>query len=285
MSENAILLVADDNYLPHAKHVMVNCRRQGCWDGEFALIVPEGTDTSTVDGRGIEVISVPSKGFLAKFYIFSEQLRKWPVVIYLDCDVIVLSDLHPLLEQLAAYEPLEEGRIIADLQDDPAWMVFERAAHGSKERDEMFMQLVQEFPCVLTKFWNTAMLVFDPRTFPTGTVGMLQGLQEQYALINNPEEEGTDQQIIHIGLYPRFRKVKEKAFCFWGLDELNARVPCEGRGWHGNEVPIVLHYGRWYAPWIEKTPEMDAYQTDRLGRVCRELYAENVAAFEQEFPR
>lgn len=287
MSENVILIVADDNFLPHAKSLMVNCRREGGWDGDFALIVPNNTDTRAVEGRGIHILRVPARGFLTKFHIFSEYFRKWSAALYLDCDVIVLSDLSPLIQQLADYESLDDGHkpIIADAEDAPAWMVFERAAHGlPSERHGTFMQLVQEYQCVLEQFWNTSILLFDPRSIPAGTPERLQAVQDKYQLINNQEEEGTDQQIIHIVLYDHIRKVKRKLFCFWGLDEENARVASDTRGWTGDEIPIILHYARWHTPWIVKTPEMDAYRNGRLDRVCHELYAENLAAFEEVFP-
>lgn len=284
---DVIVIVADDTFLPHAKSLMVNCRRQGGWQGDFCVIMPSGCDGADLVKRGIPVLHVHDTGFMAKFWIFSDFFKSWSRALYLDCDVLVLSDLAPLLQQLASYEPLEDGTkpIIADLEDTPAWMIFERAAHGSDLRDRTFMQLVQEYPCVLTKFWNTSILVFDPSSIPENTPAALQAVQEKYRILNNPEEEGTDQQIIHIALYERLRKVKEKLFCFWGLDEPNAQVASEQRGWHGGEVPLAVHYARWHAPWITKTPKMDGYRNGRLKRVCHEFYAENLAAFDTEFPR
>ena len=288
MSENVIIIVADDNFLPHARHVMVNCRREGRWDGDFGLIVPVGTDIHEVEGRGIEIVRVPSTGFLTKFFIFSEHFHRWSAVLYLDCDVIVQGELACLVQQLADYEPLSDGSkpIIADAEDGPAWMVFERAAHGlPSQRHTMFMQLVREYQCVLEQFWNTSVLLFDPHSIPANTPELLRQVQDKYQLINNQEEGGTDQQIVHIVLYDRIRKVKDKLFCFWGLDEPNARVESETRGWRGDEMPVLLHYARWHAPWIEKTLEMDAYRNRRLDCVCHEFYAKNVRDIEQEFPK
>lgn len=288
MSENVIIIVADDTFLPHAKHAMVNCLREGRWDGDFALIVPLETDVSDLEGRGITIIHVPATGFLTKFFVFSEWLHRWSTALYLDCDVIVQDDLGCLVQQLSDYEALEDGSqpIIADLEDTPAWMIFERAAHGlPSERHRTFMALVREYQCVLEQFWNTSILLFDPRSIPADTPGRLLEVQQKYQLINNQEEEGTDQQIIHCVLYDRIRKVKRKLFCFWGLDEPNARVPSDTRGWRGDEVPVLLHYARWHAPWIVKTPDMDAYRNRRLDCVCHEFYANNLQQFAQEFPK
>lgn len=288
MSDKVILLVADETFLPHTRHVFVNCKREGGWNGDYALLVPEQTDTSEYEGRGIDIVRAPAEGFLTKFHVFGDYFRRWSTLLYLDCDVIVLSSLTPLVEQLAAYELLEDGSqpIIADMEDGPAWMVFERAAHGlPSARHKTFMALVREYQTVLEQFWNTSVLLFNPYSIPAGTPERLQAIQDKYQLINNQDEEGTDQQIIHVALYDRIRKVKEKLFCFWGLDENNARVASDTRGWRGDEVPIVLHYARWYAPWIEKTEGMEAYANNRMDRVCYEFYLENVQAFDKEFPK
>jgi len=288
MNDKTILLVADEKFLPHTKHVMVNARREGKWGGDFALLVTEETDTSEFENRGIDIHRVQSSGFLTKFHIFAEYYRKWSTVLYLDCDVIILSDLAPLVKQLDDYELLPNGDkpIIADAEDGPAWMSFERAAHGlPSARHTTFMALVREYQSVLEQFWNTSILLFDPHSIPDGTPKRLQAIQDKYQLINNQDEEGTDQQIIHVALYDRIRKVKRKLFCFWGLDENNARVVSETRGWDGTEVPIILHYARWYAPWVEKKADMDAYANNRLNRVCHEFYRENTQAFEEEFSR
>ena len=286
MASEVIVLVADDNHLAHAKHVMVNCRREGQWEGDFLLIVPEGLDTADMESRGIAVYPVPASGFLTKFWIFSERVRSWRAALYLDCDVIVMSALAPLFQQLADYVPLEDGSqpIIADMEDCPAWMTLEKASHGSKERHELFNALVREFPDVLNDFWNSAMLLYGPSTIPDGSVARLEEVQSRYELINNPAEGGTDQQIIHCVLFQRIRRIKEKLWCFWGLDEPNARVQSDSRGWHGREVPIVLHYTRWYAPWIVKQPEAEAYYNDRIRHVCHEFYTDNLAAFDEVFP-
>jgi len=45
-----------------------------------------------------------------------------------------------------------------------------------------------------------------------------------------------------------------------------------------------LYRGTAFATWLEKAQDAGAYFNQRLGRVCRELYMENLAAFEVEFP-
>lgn len=287
MSDKAIVLVADDNYIHHAQHMMVNCRREGKWDGDFCLIVPGNTNCSEVECRGIDIFRCPGSGFLTKFWIFDPYLTKWNTVAYLDCDICVVGDLHCLFEQLAASPNLPDGKrpIIAGKEDIPASMVFERNSKLVEGGERMFQELMAEFPWAAEKFWNTSTLIFEPASIEPDTVQKLRELQQRFEPINHPMRSGTDQEIMHILMFQRYQQVKDKLFCYWGLDELNARVPSETRGWRGDEVPAIHHFCRWYAPWIKKTGNMDAYFNLRLNRVNHEFYAENVAAFDSLFPR
>ncbi len=108
-------------------------------------------------------------------------------------------------------------------------------------------------------------------------------IQDRIEPANRIAEGGTDQQVINLLLWPQTKKIPDKLVCFWGCGELVNDIVSVTRGWVGGEVPVALHYSRWYAPWIVKTPKMDAYGIWRLGKVCHELYQENLAAFESAF--
>lgn len=284
---NAVILVADENYVPHAKHMMVNLRREGQWDGDIAVITGEDANLSEFSTRCIPTLKTSGKGFLTKFYLFNVFLQQWDAVVYLDCDIIVNGPIQKLFDQLEAAELLNDGKkpIIAGKEDIPAKIVFERHAEAAPGGKELLAQLELEFPWVNEPFWNTSTMVFRPDSIHLDTFQQLQSLQERFKEINHPDRQGTDQEIIHLALFHRMIQVKEKLFCYWGLDEYNARGPSASRGWAGNETPVLIHYCRWYAPWIEKKQDMDAYFNHRLKRPCHEIYKENLAAFDSMFPR
>lgn len=107
-------------------------------------------------------------------------------------------------------------------------------------------------------------------------------VQEEFKQAN---PGGYDQQVIGLVLNDRLVRAGKDFFIWWAFDDPGNRVPSQEKGWRGDESPVVLHYWSMYAPWLEKTPDAGAYYNHRLGRVCRELYAENLSLFDDTFPR
>jgi len=288
MSSQVIVFVTDERYLPHYKSLAVNCRNEGQYTGDFLCICPDTGEPWIDDlaSRDFQIVHVPDRTFFAKFNVFHPDVRQWDRAMYLDADIIVQSALQPLFDQLESLPRDDSGGkpIIAGVEDQPAIMVWERNAIKAENGDPLLDRLLAEYPCVREQFWNTSTMIFEPSSIPDGTIETLRSLQIEFHAINDPDKDGTDQQIMHICLFDRFSQVKDKGFCYWGLDEFASRVPSVGRGWRGDEIPVVVHYCRWYAPWIVKTPDADAYDNNRIGRVCHEFYSDNLAAFDEIFP-
>lgn len=288
MSDSAIVLVADAKYSEHAKSLMVNCRIEGQWGGDIVLIAPEEFAATDFANRGIPIFHVPDVGFLTKFWLFGDALRRWGQVLFLDCDVIVQGSLQRAFDALTATEllPADGKPILADLEDTTAeqsWKVWDKEAD---DHPAVYTELRREYPWMSLRVWNTAFLLFEPASIPRGTVETLKATQEKYKIANDPAKGGTDQQVIHLILHERMREKPDKLFGWWGHDEPQCRVYSEFRHWRGDEVPIALHYGRWYAPWIPKEPGVDGYRNLRLGSVpCLDIYRRNLARFEELFPR
>ena len=280
MSKEVILIVADENYVAHAKALMVGCRNEGEWDGDFCIIMPEGCDGSVFVDRGVDVLYVPDTGFMAKFHIFSTYFRKWESVFYMDCDILIQGPIRRAFEQLN-----NSGAEIICHQEDTAaitsWYTWDK---DHNDHQDIYDQLRTEFPLIEERIWNTAWVLFKPAAFADDLVDQLRALQTRFAICNPEGEGGTDQQIIDILLHKRITQVADKLFCYWGMDEPQGRVMSEFRGWDGDETPIMLHYCRWYSPWTKKDATADAYIIRRLKRVCYELYTENLATFDLMFP-
>ncbi len=297
MSDTVIVFVADEKYLPHYKALAVNCRMEGEYTGDFLFIVPDtgGPWVQDLVDRGFHILEVPDKGFLAKFNIFHPYLRKWKQAFYIDADVIIQLPLQPLFDQLTAWPRENDSakfgeyhrkKLISSREEVPTFMGWQVWDKEWESHTEIYESMRGRFPHMFTadKMWSTALLIWEPASIPDGTVQALRGLQEEFFVCNDPSKGGTDEQIIDLHLHNQMAQVSEKGWCFWGLDEDDSRVKSIARGWRGDEIPIAIHYGRWYAPWVVKTPDMDAYDAPRLGKVCHEFYAENLAAFENEFP-
>ena len=280
MSDSVILIVADDNYIDHAHALMVGCRKEGEWNGDFCIIMPDGCDDSSFLKRGVSVLHVPDTGFMAKFWIFSNYFQRWESVFYLDCDMLIQGPIKRAFDQLER----TEAEIICHQEDTPAitsWYTWDK---DHNEHQDLYDEIRAEFPWVEERIWNTAWVLFKPAAIEAELVGKLRALQKRFAICNPEGEGGTDQQIIDLLLHKRITQVQDKLFCYWGADEPQSRVMSKFRGWTGDEIPIMLHYCRWYAPWVRKEEVADAYLIRRLKKPCFDLYHENLAAFAATFP-
>jgi len=297
VSDKVIIFVADEAYCPHYRALAVNCRNEGQYEGDFLWIVPDDADdwAKDLERRGFRVLSVSDRGFLAKFQIFNPYLRNWEQAMYLDADVIVQRPLQSLFDQLtawpreadaASFGAFHRKRIIACREEVPVFMGWQIWDKEWKDHTAIYEDMSKRFPHVLTadKMWNTAILLYEPVSIPNDTIERLRLYQNEFAICNDPTKGGTDEPIIDLLMHNQMAQVGEKGWCYWGLDEHNARVPSISRGWLGEEIPVILHYTRWYSAWINKPPDTDAYMQHRLGRPCHDIYLDNLAAFENTFP-
>ncbi len=116
MSKQAITFVTDDNYLPHAKAFMVNCRNVGKWSGDFCAITPGGSAVTDLRQRGIDVFEAPNAqwDFMTKLWAFTPYFDRWEQVLCIDLDVLVQAELHPVFDQMAKRLP----KIICIMEDN-----------------------------------------------------------------------------------------------------------------------------------------------------------------------
>jgi len=290
MPSKVLVFVTDETYLPHYKSLAVNCRNEGQYTGDFLCICPDTGEPWIDDlaSRGFRIATVPDRGFLAKFNVFQPFLREWEQAMYIDADVIVQLPLQPLFDQLTAWPRDVEGKkkIITNREEVPVFMAWQIWDKEWQEHTAIYEKMNQSYPHLMTsdKMFSTCLLLFEPASIDDGTTEELRRLQKKYFVCNDPEKGGTDEQVIDLHLHGSMIQCAEKGWCYWGLDEFASSVPSVGRGWRGDEIPVVVHYCRWYAPWIVKTPDADAYDNNRIGRVCHEFYADNLAAFNETFP-
>ena len=288
MSDSVIVIMAYGDYLPHAKALMVNCVRQGNWQGEFCLLTTGDCDTSELEGRGIYVVRAVEADAThqLKFWIWSEAFHRWKRVLYLDCDIIVQGDLNQACDQMAAKLPAilcdsginpEDGTVLQN------WEYFDRLqGPGPEGHPELYDKMKQRYPQMNSIVFTMDACFFSPETIPVGTFEELKAVAEEFKEAN---PMGTDQPTHNLVLYDRMVPMTKDICCWFAFDDPANRGPCPARGWRGGEAPAILHYWDMYAPWLEKVPDAGAYFNHRLGRVCRELYLENLALFDATFPR
>ena len=290
MPDSVIVLVANEAYLPQVKSLMVNCVRQGNWKGDFCLIVADDRSDGTASDftqRGIDVMRTtdPTWTMQTKFWVFHPYFKQWDRVLCLDCDMLAQGDLNLACDKLAEKFPAiccdgcqqpEDGPVVRQWEhfDDHYGQGKGRAAHP-----ELYDKLYARFDCMDKLSYTVDIMFFSPTAIPDGTVENLQAIQEEFKEAN---QFNIDQPVTVTALYDLMAPVTKEFGCWFAFDEPSHRVA--SRGWTGNEEPVLLHYFGWFAPWIVKEEGAGGHYNHRLGRVCHEIYAENLAAFEEEFP-
>ena len=290
MTNRVIILAISDTYRDHAKSLMVNCRRTGKWDGDFAVISPIGFDSEDFKRRGINVFRTPEPtwSYAVKFGIYDPVFWRWDQALYLDCDILIQRDLRPVCDEQSERFPkilcdgsqyLPGGLGTSIMQD---WEHFGRLSGvGPEVKPEPYQRLRERFPHIDHPLLCTGVVLFDPESIPGETVKRLDAVREEFREIN---PQLCDQHIVNAVLYSQLEPLPKGVSCWWAFDDPCNRVVSESRGWRGDEFPAIVHYWGAFAPWLEKTPDAGAYFNERLGRVCREVYLENLAAFDEEFP-
>ncbi len=284
MSDSVIAIVANDAYLPQVKSLMVNCRRHGNWQGDFCLVSAQDCNPPDLESRGIYVMQAPDAtwSMFTKFHIFSDYFKEWKRVLCLDCDILIQGDLNEACDGMAEKFPA----ILFDGSSDGSivhnWKHFDALyGDGPEAHPELYDKMREQFPHIDKQILTADVIFFSPETVPSGTVAALQSTAEEFLGANRGR---IDQPVYNLVLYDKMAPIT-KDFCTWfAFDDPGNRVPNEAKGWRGDEAPAILHYWNMYAPWLDKTPDAGAYFNHRLNRVCRELYLENLAAFEETFP-
>lgn len=290
MSASVLLLVASESHLEHAKALFVGAKRTGCWRGDFCLLCPKGTNTESIDGRGIYIACSQFAGWTnrIKHELFWPHFCIWQRLLYLDTDCLIQRDLNAAVAEtfqpgkilMEGSQALEGGLGTTILQD---WEHFARISGVDEQtRAAGLARLRERHPHVDSPLFASSVMLFNPADVPDDTVEALLEADAEFADLN---PRGYDQQVMNLVLYGRMGALPKSFATWWAFDDPGNRVASEARGWRGGEFPAVAHYWGAFAPWLEKMPDAGAYFNERLGKSCLDVYRENLAAFEMEFPK
>lgn len=262
-----LVLVADESYLPHAKAVFANAKRQGKWKGDYCLIASPDIDRDYFESRGIHVLTDTEDRHYRKFAVCDDYFRQWDIVCYLDCDVLIQKPLAPLLHELCWGEILADRELFTLEHAFTFWASKEELA--APERQAVFEWLWKEYDKSKQQF-NTGVMLYHPRTLLPNARERLTEMRERVQAINCHVFNGTDQPIFNLVFYGKFAPVRDDRVCYWNST------------W---EETIITHTCSGYAPWIDKEhPDQDAYLCEFLGAPMHDIYKDNLQSFEDEFP-
>lgn len=280
MAKRVIVIVSDNDYVNHTKSMISNCREQGCYTDDFAIICPIGSKAMMEFRRcGFDVLEVESKGFLQKFSVFDKFFKRWEQCLYVDCDIVIQDNLDRLFHLLE----VDGSKIWCDTEDCSTLQSFWK--DPLKEQHSEIYELMQEkFPHVNNQTFNSAFILFKPSILGDDIPEQLMAIQEMVEPTNRQGEWGTDQQICNLLLWHQMKKIPNKLVAFWGLAEPQNDMDSEYRQYKKGDIPVAIHFSRWYSHWIDKTSNMDAYWNHRLNKPNHDIYKENLELFYKNYP-
>ncbi len=175
MKSSVIVTLADSGYITQAKQLFSSVYFNAGWKGDYLLLAHgvSDNDRAWFKKRGIQIkkckplfrkkVGRYSSVLTSKLYLFTEEMKQWKKVIYLDADIIVRASLDHLLEQQGyAVVPEIDGKRLADQ------FLIKNASDKEKLR-EILAQLGDGFDLNSLSF-NAGVIVFStdiikPETF------------------------------------------------------------------------------------------------------------------------
>lgn len=250
--KKVLVQVADKNYLNHTKSLFVNAKTRGEWDGDFCLIANNISEEDLKDFKDTNIIVVNkniSNYYYATMFIFEEYFKQWDVVLYMDCDVMILDSLKDII-----YPKTDEM-----FMDPEPFTIESYFCQGWEQntRQNTIQKLRQQFNFIDNWGYNAGCIFFNTSLIKNNTISEIFHLQQYLQPINNHTSEmGSDQPLINLYFYPH---IQSKLFCsYWGK-------PKEGSK--------ALHFCRWRAPWINNS------YFDKFGKTIFEEYRDNLNLF------
>lgn len=251
MHESVLVVVANKRYLDPAKAVFFGAHDRGEWPGDMALVAfPDVSeeDAQWFTSRGIEVMRfdtpVPTEGLevaqAAQFHklnVFRTAFKKWKRVVYLDCDILLLGSLVPLLSIDT------QGGIVVDGEEWPEGLASQFAPEASPE---LFAKLGNEVEDLSINNFNTSSMVFETSTLLEDTYDtMVTTLKDYQPILKNG-----DQPVINLYFYKRWVQLPEKTIGFFQSADAAEY--------------IGLHFCNWNAPWQLKGTNIETMWLENL---------------------
>ena len=210
MKKNVLVTLADDNYIDQAKQLFSSVYFKAGWKGDYMLLaygIPE-EKLQWFKEKGIIVKRCPAISFekvggfehppavLCKFYLFSEEFKKWEKVVYLDADIIVRASLDDLLEiegfgAYSATRGLFSNRKLID-------------QFSGKSDAETWNILLKEYGSGEYSF-NTGVMVLSTDIIRKDSLAGLKKLLDTFGKISTYGEEG----IINLFMFRRWKKIPQ----------------------------------------------------------------------------
>lgn len=229
--KNLLVTLADKNYVSQAKQLFSSVYWNAGWEGDYMLLsheIPE-KDLIWFSNKGIlikecrslhdnNIAYTYSHVVLDKFYLFTEEFKKWNIVVFLDADIIVKSSLNGLIK-IKHFSAVQDCYI-------------------NKLHTQFFMLNFQKIK-INSNFYNfnraafnSGVMSFNTNIITSHTFNELTSLFKEYGSASKYGE----QPVMNLYFYNKWKKLP--LFYNTIISSLNYKIPSFLQ-------PIVLHFIRY----------------------------------------
>lgn len=208
MKRKLLVTLANTDYINQAKQLLSSVYYNAGWDGDYMILADRIRRDHLMwfveKGIFIKECRSPLCGETrtSKFYIFTDEFKKWDNVVFLDSDIIVRASIDKLGKIkgfAAALDTFWENRLELQILDDA-----QREQRGIDKRQ--FKKLVEELardynlrrPC-----FNTGVFAFSTDIIMKDTFSKLVEAAERYGKI----VEFPDQVALNLVFYNKWKRI------------------------------------------------------------------------------
>jgi hypothetical protein len=204
MADRVLVVLADEGYLEPARQILASVHFDAGWSGDLLLLAHQVPEAKLADFRargilvqrcgpwpGAPALAGRRQTSLAKFQLFSPELRRWRNVVYVDSDMMFYASL----------ERLGRVRGLAAVSDrnDLAWQF-----RGGDADPALAAELAARFDLRREAF-NSGLLAFRTDAIRPDAFEALQALFRRYA----PIRSNVDQGILNLCFQGQWRRLPD----------------------------------------------------------------------------
>jgi len=208
MTKALLVTLADANYVPQVKQLFSSVYHNSGWKGDYMLLaqdVPE-KELKWFEERGILIKRckpLHDRAFknypvtiLNKFYLFTEEFKKWDVVVFLDGDITVEASLDRLLK-------VKKLSAVVDVSENPLRYQFHKRRRSDPPRiKELYDELGDGYDLGTVSF-NVGVLAIPTKIIRPDTFkGLLKVFKRYWHITPFPE-----QAVMNIYFYKRWERL------------------------------------------------------------------------------
>ena len=265
MKEKKCVLVtlADKNYLVQAKQLFSSVYHNSGWKWDYMLLAHEIPDDQLAWFRekGIlvkHVRSLSKRDFpwlpatvLSKFYVFTEEFKKWDIVVFLDGDIIVRASLDGLtnVTGFAAVADIDSATVRSQF-------LARSALNGEKDEKDL-TELKAAYDLNIAAF-NSGVFSFTTDIIKKDTFARLRKLITKFGRISKFE-----QSLLNLYFYRKWQHLP-MAYNTYFIHVRQGHLPSRGIRFEG----IVNHY-IFNKPWKYNIPKITKDWEQNLAKAER----------------